>query len=171
MTVTELPRIRLAHQGDESTLLDMIDLLHPESGLRDGDDKPYPLDQEKCREAIYAATATDKMLYYAPTWIGMATCSGDLAGSVCLQVTAPWYSRQEFMFDLWNFVMPAYRKSKVADMLIDFALSVGDSLGLDVVMGVMSTERAPAKMRFYQRKIGVLPFGGFFLYSAKKKAR
>ena len=167
-TTVEIPKMRLANQGDEGVLMDMIGLLHKESGLRDEQDEPFKLDLEKVRETVYSATAPDRMMHHCPTWIGMVSFSGDLAGSVCIQIMEPWYSRVQFVGEVWNFVVPDYRKTGAGKMLINFSKGVADSLGLELVMGVMSTERQPAKMRFYERNLGVQPFGGFFLYHPKK---
>ena len=168
--IVDLPKMRLANPGDEGVLMDMVHLLHKERGLRDQNNDPFELDVEKYREVVYSATSPDKMLNPWPIWIGMVNFAGDLAGSVALQIMEPWYSRRQFVGEVWNFVLPEYRKTGAGKMLINFSKGVADSLGLQLVMGVMSTERQPAKMRFYERSVGVQPLGGFFLYHPKAKS-
>ena len=62
--VVDIPKMRLANQGDEGVLMDMIGLLHKESGLRDEQDdieqsrRVEPLGNGACQVLAKTKTIT-----------------------------------------------------------------------------------------------------------------
>jgi len=50
-------------------------------------------------------------------------------------------------------------------MLCDFAKKVSDTIGLPLVIGVLSNQRTKGKIKLYERQFGEQS-GAFFLYGA-----
>lgn len=99
---------------------------------------------------------------------------GDIGGFVILRVGAMWYSDTQLLEEKVIFVHPDYRVATTrseqqrgaAAMLCDFSKKVSDSLGLTLLIGVLSNSRTPAKIRLYERQFGQQA-GAFFLYGAR----
>lgn len=151
--------VRPAEPDDEDDLLAMTKRLHAESGLRTRYGGPYPFCSDKARATIRDA------LESKTSWAGIIGERGNLQGSICIAMTEPWYSEMPFLYTIWDYVLPEHRQSTNAKLLIAFAKDIAQSFHMDIVFGMMSTERGEAKMRFYQRASGVRPFGGFFLFN------
>lgn len=159
---------RLADPRDEEPLMDMLRVLHGENALRSGHDVPLKICEEKVRATLQNAITPDHPRSTSePSWIVVIDnliSPGRLEGSVCLSVMEPWYSRETFLAETWNFVLPQFRKSNNAKILIAFSKGLANALKLDLVMGIMSTDREPAKMRLYEKSLGCKPYGGYFLF-------
>lgn len=159
-TNLDVSRVRLAEQSDAEELLDMARELHLESGIRDGNDEPLPFSEKKTRRTILQSFEQEHGAI-----IGIIGEPGSLEGSVCIAWTDPWYSEELILQERWNFVRPTYRKSQNAKILINFSKLIATVVWRPLIMGCMSTERQPAKMRFYERTIGCEPLGGFFVFN------
>lgn len=163
----DLSAVRLAEPSDEEELVEMCRALHRESGLRDGNDEPLPFCVERVRATVQRATMIRRNDPDAgQAWCGIIGPPGALEGSIYLSVETAWYSDAPFLAEIWNFVAPEFRKSANAKTLIAFAKATARTLHMPLMMGITSTERAPAKMRFYERNLGCRPMGGFFVYNA-----
>lgn len=193
---TDLPRVRFAGPEDEDRLIAMVRDLHSESGLRDAEDRPLPLDEGKVRALVqsavlrssnglgphaigsgagaieihetHAGSAGQDIAGHAA--IGVIGPPQRIEGSVYLSVETTWYSRAPVVVEIWNYVPPAFRRSQHAKTLISFSKAVATVLGLPLVMAVMSTERQQAKMRFYERNLGCRPFGATYVYTPPRAA-
>ena len=66
------------------------------------------------------------------------------------------------------FIHPDYRSAKGgrARRLCEFSKQAADSLGIPLIIGVLSNNRTEAKVRLYKRQFGE-PSGAFFLYNAR----
>ena len=66
------------------------------------------------------------------------------------------------------FIHPDFRSAKGgrARKLCEFSKQVSDSLGIPLIIGVLSSHRTAGKVRMYQRIFGE-PSGAFFLYGTK----
>lgn len=93
---------------------------------------------------------------------------GLVEGAVLLRIGDMWYSDSQVVEEKGIYVHPDFRSAKGgrARMLCEFSKSVSDSLGIPLIIGVLSNARTEAKMRLYKRIFGE-PAGGFFLYGAK----
>jgi len=93
---------------------------------------------------------------------------GRLSGGVLLQVSRHWYSSpgEHFLEEKSIFVHPDFRNAKGgrAARLAEFTKKVSDTLGLPLLIGVLSSDRTEAKVRMYRRIFGE-PQGAFFLYN------
>lgn len=117
---------------------------------------------EKLLQEIWPALNQDRGL------VGIISSpEGDLEGAVLLRIGNMWYSDQEVLEEKAIFVHPKFRSAKGgrASKLCDFSKQVSDSLGIPLIIGVLSNHRTEAKIRLYERQFGK-PSGAFFLYNA-----
>lgn len=88
-------------------------------------------------------------------------------GAVLLRIGSMWYSDHDVLEEKAIFIHPDYRSAKGgrARRLCEFSKQVADSLGIPLIIGVLSNDRTKAKVRLYERQFGE-PSGAFFLYNA-----
>lgn len=93
---------------------------------------------------------------------------GLVEGAVLLRIGNLWYAPQEVIEEKGIFIHPEYRSAKGgrARRLCEFSKQVADTLGLPLVIGVLSNLRTQAKVKMYQRQFGE-PAGAFWLYGAE----
>jgi len=93
---------------------------------------------------------------------------GVIQGAVLLRIGNMWYSDAPVVEEKAIFIHPDYRSAKGgrAKQLCEFSKKVADSLGIPLIIGVLSNSRTEAKVRLYERQFGK-PSGAFFLYGAK----
>jgi len=94
--------------------------------------------------------------------------NGSAEGAVLLRIGNMWYSDQEVLEEKAIFIHPDFRNAKGgrARRLCEFSKQVADSLGIPLIIGVLSNHRTEAKVRLYERQFGK-PSGAFFLYNAQ----
>ena len=94
--------------------------------------------------------------------------NGMIQGAVLLRIGNMWYSDEPVVEEKAIFIHPEYRSAKGgrAKQLCEFSKKVADSLGIPLIIGVLSNSRTEAKVRMYKRQFGE-PSGAFFLYGAK----
>ena len=92
---------------------------------------------------------------------------GNLEGAILLRIGNMWYSDEEVLEEKAIFIHPNFRSAKGgrARKLCEFSKQVSDSLGIPLIIGVLSNHRTEAKIRLYERQFGK-PSGAFFLYNA-----
>lgn len=92
---------------------------------------------------------------------------GIIQATILLRIGTLWYSDDRVIEEKAIFIHPNYRVGKVrrAQILIDFAKSTADRLGIPLIIGVLSNNRTEAKVRMYERQFGK-PSGAYFLYGA-----
>ena len=93
---------------------------------------------------------------------------GMIEGLVLLRIGNMWYSDSRVVEEKAIFIHPEYRSAKGgrASKLCEFSKKVADSLGIPLIIGVLSNHRTSAKVRMYERQFGP-PSGAFFLYGAQ----
>lgn len=93
---------------------------------------------------------------------------GPIEGAVLLRIGDMWYSDTQVVEEKAIFIHPEYRSAKGgrAKRLCEFSKKVADTLGIPLIIGVLSNSRTEAKVRMYERQFGK-PSGAFFLYGAK----
>lgn len=93
---------------------------------------------------------------------------GPIEGVVLLRIGTMWYSDSQVVEEKAIFIHPDFRSAKGgrAARLCEFSKKVADSLGIPLIIGVLSNSRTEAKVRMYERQFGK-PSGAFFLYGAK----
>lgn len=87
--------------------------------------------------------------------------------AVLLRIGSMWYSDQQVLEEKAVFVSPGFRGAKAgrARRLVEFSKEVADTLGMPLIIGILSNHRTEAKVRLYERQFGK-PSGAFFLYGA-----
>ena len=91
-----------------------------------------------------------------------------IEAAVLLRLGTMWYSDNPVVEEKAIFVRPEFRSAKGgrARKLCEFSKKVADSLGMPLIIGVLSNHRTEAKIRLYRRQFGE-PAVAFFLYGAK----
>jgi hypothetical protein len=96
--------------------------------------------------------------------IGALGPKGKIEGAIYMYISQMWYSDEYFLEELWNHVLPQYRKSNNAKDLISFAKRCSSELGIPLVIGVVSNIRTRAKVGLYTRQLSD-PVGAYFAYN------
>jgi len=93
---------------------------------------------------------------------------GMIEGVVLLRTGSMWYSDSDVLEERAIFIHPEYRSAKGgrARRLCAFSKQVADTIGMPLIIGVLSNNRTEAKVRMYEREFGK-PSGAFFLYGTK----
>lgn len=95
--------------------------------------------------------------------IGVVGDTGALQASIYLRIDRQWYTDEWSISELWNYVIPDYRKSTHAKEMIAFGKRCSDEIGIPLTIGVVSNDRTRAKMELYRRQLGE-PVGGYFMH-------
>jgi hypothetical protein len=148
--------VRIGTPEDVHKMMDLALAACDENGFVD----PNP---QKLLGEIWTALNTEDGL------IGIIDGGNEvLEGAVLLRIGTMWYSDTKVLEEKAIFIHPDYRKAKGAraKRLCEFSKVVADSLGIPLIIGVLSNNRTEAKVRLYERQFGK-PSGAFFLYGAK----
>lgn len=100
--------------------------------------------------------------------VGLIGKEGEkIEGGILLRVGTMWYSDEPVLEEKALFIHPDYRNAKGgrARRLTEFSKQASKSLGIPLIIGVLSNQRTEAKVRLYERQFGP-PTGAFFLYNA-----
>ena len=154
--MTEDLKIRLATVEDLDEMMRLSLSACDENGFLN----PNPI---KLLEQIWPALNQDHGLCAV---IGKP--GGTIEGAILLRIGQMWYSDDLTIEERAIFIHPDFRGAKGgrARKLCEFSKTVADTLGLPLVIGVLSNSRTEAKVRMYERQFGK-PSGAFFLYGAK----
>lgn len=145
--------VRIATRDDEPEIIRLLHLMHAENGM-------MPLDEDCAREVFARAFNRQGGI------IGVIGEPGDIQAMLYLLVTRFWFTRDNHLEELFNYVRPDHRKSDFADTLITFAKKCSDDIGIPLVIGVMTNRHMAQKVRLYRKSLGY-PAGAFFVYGAK----
>ena len=93
---------------------------------------------------------------------------GEIEGLALLRIGAMWYSEATVVEERAIFIYPQFRAAKGgrARRLCEYSKHVADSLGIPLLIGILSNTRTEGKVRMYKRIFGE-PAGAFFLYGAR----
>ena len=85
-------------------------------------------------------------------------------GAVLLRTGQMWYSDDPVLEEKAIFIRPEFRAAKGgrARRLCEFSKQVSDTLGIPLIIGVLSNHRTEGKVKLYERQFGK-PSGAFFL--------
>ena len=156
MTESEDLMIRLASPQDLDEIMSIAMMACDENGFLN----PNPA---KLAAEIWPALHQDHGLCAV---IGKP--NGMIEGLVLLRIGNMWYSDSRVVEEKAIFIHPDFRSAKGgrASKLCEFSKKVADSLGIPLIIGVLSNHRTSAKVRMYERQFGP-PSGAFFLYGAQ----
>lgn len=145
-------KVRIATIEDQDEIIKLLHLMHAEGGM-------HPLDEDCARELF--ARAFDRK----GGIIGVIGERGDIRAFLYILISRFWYTRDNHLEEIFNFVRPDVRKSDYAKTLIAFAKKCSDDIGIPLVIGVLTNTRLEGKVRLYRRSLGV-PAGAFFIHNA-----
>jgi hypothetical protein len=100
--------------------------------------------------------------------VGLIGKEGEkIEGGILLRIGTMWYSDEPVLEEKAIFIHPDYRSARGgrARRLCEFSKQAAKSLGVPLIIGVLSNQRTEAKVRLYERQFG-RPTGAFFLYNA-----
>lgn len=99
--------------------------------------------------------------------MGIIGDRGSPEGAVLLRLGEMWYSDIPVVEEKAIFIKDEFRSAKGgrARRLCEFSKQVSDTLGIPLIIGVLSNHRTEGKVRLYERQFGK-PSGAFFLYNA-----
>lgn len=154
-TVLDAPLVtRVGLPSDIDEIMALAIMASHENGFL----SPSP---EKLLRGIYPALCQDHGI------VGVVGPEGGpIQGAVLLHVNTHWYSDEQFLEEKSVFVHPDFRKAAGgrAARLVEFSKKAADTLGMPLLIGVLSSNRTEAKVRMYRRLLGE-PQGAFFLYN------
>lgn len=89
-------------------------------------------------------------------------------GCVVLRIGTISYSNEKILEEKFLFVRKEYRAAKGgrARLLAEFTKKASDTIGIPLIIGVLSNHRTESKVKLYERVFGK-PAGAFFLYNAR----
>lgn len=150
-------KVRLATPDEVDAVMEVAMLATEENGFM----KPNP---KRMLQEIWSALNLNHGVVGA-----IGEPGGVIEAAVLLRIGPMWYGDENDLVleEKAVFTHPAYRSAKGgrASRLIEFSKSYSDSLGLPLIIGVLSHARTRAKVRLYERHFGE-PSGAFFLYNA-----
>lgn len=148
--------VRMAEPADEDSLVSFLKSI--------ADDLPFEIDEDEAREQIHIVLNPNGKIPPLPTIIGVVGNVGDVEASMGLMLQKFVCSKSWYLGDLWCGVRPDKRKSSVHKDLLIWANGVSKKMGIPLVTGVFSTVRTAAKIKLYERRLGI-PVGGYFFMS------
>ncbi|NDB68943.1 MAG: hypothetical protein EB015_13235 [Methylocystaceae bacterium] len=150
----ELP-IRIGTASDIHDMMDIAMNASDENGF-------VKASQDKMLQELWSALN----LHYG--LMGIIGLPGQKAeGAILLRIGQLWYSEDQILEEKAIFIRPEFRAAKGgrARRLCEFSKQVADTLGMPLIIGVLSNHRTEGKVRLYERQFGK-PSGAFFLYGA-----
>ena len=154
--MTDDLRIRIATAEDFNEIMELALLACAENGFVN----PNP---DRLASEIWPALHQQHGICGAIGKVG-----GVIEGVVLLRIGSMWYSDDNVLEEKAIFVHPDDRAVKGGRMrkLCAFSKTVADSIGMPLIIGVLSNQRTEGKVRMYERVFGK-PSGAFFLYGTK----
>ena len=154
--MTDLPaQVRFATRADEADLLKMCHELHEENGL-------FDMDEEAVKDTLNHAFDRKGGL------IGVIDGPKGIEASCYLLITTIWYTKENHLEEIWNYVRPPFRQSNHGTTLITWAKYCHEQMQMPLMIGILSNHRTEAKVRLYRRMLGV-PAGAFFICGGNLK--
>lgn len=156
--------VRAAVPEDKPEVWRMFRILHKENGLSPISERKVDYHIDRLLDPTNI-TANDN----GPRGIIGVIGQKRLEGVIMLGFGTQWYSDEITLDEYLNFVDPEHRNSNHAKTLIAYAKYMVDQIrlthqNLKLIIGVLSTKRAAAKVRLYERQL--TPAGAFFVYPA-----
>lgn len=145
--------VRIATAADEPEIIRLLHLMHAEGGM-------LPLDEGCAREIFARAFNREGGI------IGVIGEPDSIQAMIYLLITRFWYTRDNHLEELFNYVRPDSRKTDHAKTLISYARKCSDQIGIPLVIGVLANRAMEAKVRLYRQMLG-FPSGAFFVHGAK----
>jgi len=142
--------VRIATDGDEAEIYNLLMLQHRECGI-------FNFSDRKVRSVMQNGTRQNGGI------VGVVDGANGVEATIGLTITQPWYSDDWHLSELWNFVHPAHRKDGHAAKLVNFSKWCSDNMTLPLFIMAIANKRTEAKMRLYNRMVPKT--GIMFLYN------
>lgn len=139
-------RVRLAEKEDLRPLMALLGRMHLEIGFGSID-----LQKSTARVASLIEGAV----------VLVAERDGSIVGSMALQETEWWYSRERYFGDWWTYVVPEARASNAGKLLIDTAKGIARKSGSPLVLATLGGQ--PERKRLFYRRRGLREIGQTFI--------
>jgi len=136
-----MSEVRIATPADRDGMIDLLHMMYAENGVAS-------LSVQKMLAFLDRGLARDYSI------IGIVEDEGVIKASIGLFLHQWWYSEDYHVEDTWCFVHPDYRKSTYAKDLLKFAKKCADDLDMQLLIGILSSERTAAKVRLYEKEFG-----------------
>ena len=147
--------VHAATTNDKPEIWRLIRLIHAENAM-------FDYDESLVNEFLDGALHPSKKEGIVAVIRGEGS---QIRGMIFLYITRVWYTQEYHIEELLSFVDPEFRESNYADALVRYAQHAATSLGVPLVIGILSHTRTLAKVRLYRRRLG-MPAGAFFVYNA-----
>lgn len=160
--MTSISEVRAALPVDKPEIWRLFRMCHSENGMLPMSERKIDYHIDRLLDPSNIA-ADD----YGPRGMIGVIGGQKLEGAIMLGFGSPWYSDEINMDEYLNFVDPDHRASNHAKTLIAYAKHMVDLIRLKhenfkLMIGVLSTKRTAAKVRFYERQLTAA--GAFFVY-------
>jgi GNAT superfamily N-acetyltransferase len=152
-----MTEVRIATAADRDGMIALLHMMYEENGVAS-------LSIPKMLSVLDRGLAREKSI------IGIIEENGVIKASIGLYAHSWWYSEAFHIEDTWCFVHPEHRKSTYAKSLLKFAKKFADGLGVQLLIGVLSSERTTAKVRLYEKEFGPSMGCGFVYPHPAKNA-
>lgn len=149
-SVSGLPAVRLATEADVPQCVAIAVEAHAENGI-------MPLDMACVREMALRAVRGEQAV------CGVIGPVGAVEALICLTVGRYYYTSHVHLEEIMNYCRPAYRRTKNAQALIEFAKRLALRFDVPLLIGVLSNQRTETKVELYARRLGK-PAGAYFLF-------
>jgi GNAT superfamily N-acetyltransferase len=143
--------VRIATRADEGEIMLLLHLMHGECGM-------LSLDEDCARETFNLSFDRKGGI------IGVIGEPKNIKAMICLLITRFWYTKENHLEELFNYVRPDARESDHAKTLIAFAKECAEKIGIPLVIGVLTNKQMAPKVRLYRRILGT-PAGAFFVHN------
>lgn len=147
--------VRVAIPRDERRILDILHLAHEENAVA-------PISERKVIEAIQKGTRPSAERGYGI--IGVIDGPNSIEGIIMMMMCQWWYSDAWHIEEYCNFVHPQHRNSPHAKDLINFGRWSSEQMSMPLFMGILTSTRMAAKIRFYRRQL--IQRGAMFVHNA-----
>jgi len=157
--------VRLATKADERAILELLLLLHQESGL-------FTLNLDKVIAGIQYATEGQGGVIF------VIEEAGRIVASLGMSVAQDWYSDDCYLLERWNFVHPDYRKGNdYARRLLEQCkwstdwFQANTKIDMPFQCGITSFDKTHAKIRLYARHFPCLGANFIYGYAPRMRSR
>lgn len=127
----------LAGAGDIPGLVELLHLMHKENGVA-------PANWDKVEAVVRNVVETGAAV--------IALDGEDIVGSIGVVIQPLWYSDEQFVRDMWVFVHPMYRRTRIARTLFDMVVDFARGLERPAIFTVTSPKDTERKVEFYRRR-------------------
>ena len=144
--------IRLGHAGDVLGVFRLLEEAHQSLAY-----VGPGIDRDKTYERVLWLMQNGLVL------VCMDDDQVEVVGSLGLEEVEPWYTRMKVLSDVWFYVKPEWRASRLAKEMLGVAKKVADDSGLPLQFSVSHGFDLGRKDAWFKRN-GFESVGGIYIY-------